>query len=316
MKIRNVVKIGNSYYVSLPKSWVKEFLRNSRAVYVNVSQEGTIEIRPLNKGEGMVLREIKLIFSPIDTIRKTLAAYLNGYDIIEIETKEKGFPKKFLEDLNRLCNLLIGLEIIEESKKRIILQCFSDAEPEITPLVRRMDSITRSMYKDALEGWINGLWELVEAVARKDDSVDKLYFLAVRGIRKAIMDPMKPGEEKVKLLDLRLTVQSLERVGDVSEKLALDLLEKGYGYKIAKKEAQLVRKMVHELHKYQRKLVDLTLMHEKEAGLIKDLDSNVKVSLDKLGEKVLGKTSKTLRMVLGHLNEIYDILTDLSDLIS
>ncbi|MEM4886301.1 MAG: hypothetical protein QW185_06460, partial [Thermofilum sp.] len=59
-----------------------------------------------------------------------------------------------------------------------------------------------------------------DEVRALDDRVDRLYFLTVRLIRGRVANPLTPPEERVRLVDLRLTAKHLEDLGDTYESLA------------------------------------------------------------------------------------------------
>lgn len=210
---RKIVKIGNSSYISLPKKWVEDRgLEEGGLLSVEQLDEGLL-IKPVS-GKGQVQVKARSLCSA--TARDVISAYLSGYEVIEV-TKP---AKDFTESLHKLLNLLVGLEIVEESKERIILQCFVKEGYDVRSVLYRMDAVSRSMYLDAAKGLEEGDSELLESVRSRDDRLDRLYFLAVRLIRSLASSPSLNNQERVFLVDARLVAKILEEIGDEAERMS------------------------------------------------------------------------------------------------
>ncbi|RLE82512.1 MAG: hypothetical protein DRJ51_01175 [Thermoprotei archaeon] len=310
MFARNVVKIGNSYYVSIPKKWVESFLKESKTVFINILSNGVIELHPIGHvKEKKVGKCIKIDFCEGIT-RHILGAYLNGYDLIEI-LHHDNIPDSFLPVLEDLLRRLIGLEVVEEEPRRIVLQCFTNAESGLDLVVKRMDSVTRSMYSDAVRAWMSGNRALAESVMRRDDKVDKLYFFAVRNIRKSISDPLLPSEEKLRLLDLRLVVQSLERIGDLSESLACSYLKKHRKKPLTSREDYIsIEELVRELGEYQKNLIEIVLSKSWPFNPRESLSKGtaLRSSLAEMRDKLPSEHRDVMACLEKILNELNDIL--------
>jgi len=83
--------------------------------------------------------------------------------------------------------------------------------------VRRMGSLTRGMLKDAREALRDEDPKVMALIAERDDEVDRLYFLLVRAIRTATIDPelaQRYGLTPVECLDYRVLASFLEGLGD------------------------------------------------------------------------------------------------------
>ncbi len=221
MEHRKIVKIGGSYYISLPKRWVKAHDLKSSSIVGVEAKRGVLEIYPIGVEDRMEITEVT-----VDdfVIQRLVTAYLDGVEIINIRSKN-GVNPDLIEEIEKTLKLLVGAEIVEESRNRIVVQCFLREDYDISSLVHRIDRITSSMYVDAVKAVLSRDRELAQSVISRDDKVDKLFFLTVRLIRSALKKACAAASEILKLLDYRLVVRNLERIGDYSEAIAKTTIE-------------------------------------------------------------------------------------------
>lgn len=160
--------------------------------------------------------------------------YLMGADIIVIDLKTKITPM-IRERVKEAISKLIGLEIVEEGTNTITIQCL--LQPTSMPLInilKRAYSLAASMHKDAEEALLNNDIERAEIVIKRDEEVDRLYFLIVRQLRSAVRNQRlaeKLGIKVVECLDLRMAAKYIESIADYSEGIAKNV-RKIYGEKI------------------------------------------------------------------------------------
>ncbi len=230
---RRILVISGSYYVSLPKSWIEiNKLGKGDAVLLQITDEGALEIFPLPTLGETRLRSIEVEADEY-VGRRIISAYLNGYDIIEVFSMKK-IEEPLRKIIRKTASFLVGLEIVEETATRIILQCFSDTAVDPWPVIRRMSEVASSMYVDAVIALTSGNYDLAESVSKRDDGVDKLYFFTVRIIRSSMLSIRSVLRDRrvtpLQLLDYRLMSKALEEIADYGEDLgykALEILEKG-----------------------------------------------------------------------------------------
>ena len=252
MKARSVVKIGNSYYVSLPKKWVLTHeLDRGAQVYVKPRNDGVIEIVPsISTGTKPLTKRIQLTKF---VEREIFSAYLAGYDVIIIEDVGSKLREAPLSQvLDRIQHLLVGLEVVEERGDRVVLQCFIREDYEIGQIIVRMDALARSMYLDAMKSLLTDDQELARSVIKRDDRLDRLYFLTVRLLRKLVGKPTLDLDKKVRLLDYRLLVRELEEIGDMAEEIVCkkkELKVDENALKVAKSIAELEKELIHTIVK-------------------------------------------------------------------
>ena len=87
---RKIQKIGNTLYISIPTSWTNQLLlKHGEKVTLVTQQDGSISIYP--KTETARPRDITLNVnnkSSTQSIKRgIIAAYLDGFDTIELKTE-------------------------------------------------------------------------------------------------------------------------------------------------------------------------------------------------------------------------------------
>lgn len=208
---RKLVKIGNSVYISVPRGWIESRGLGPGSVVALELVEGGLLLKPVEKHSSYV--KVKQMVG--GGSRDVITAYLAGYEVIEIEKPSA----EVRGALDKLLDLLVGLEVVEEGKDRLVLQCFVGEGYEVRGVLSRMDVISRSMYIDAAAALENEDQETLEMVRGRDDKLDRLYFLAVRLIRSTIQLPDVSAQDRLFLIDARLFAKLLEEIGDEAERM-------------------------------------------------------------------------------------------------
>jgi len=312
MVLRKIIKIGSSYYIALPKKWVlNQGLSENSYVYVNIRDGRFVEISPTIQPKPK--REFKINVRDRDIlIRKVLAAYLSGCDIIEISLDR--LSKKYLDVLDDLLKVLVGVEIVEEDENKVLIQCFIRSDYDPILVLRRMDSISRSMYRDVIKALVEWDIDIAESVYRRDDRVDRLYFLIVRLLRTLISSPEISSEDKRFFLDLRMIAKNLEQIGDYSTQISLSakkIVERGI--KISEKNMKSIEIYSKNIENIQKKLIqivtDRNLVYDEMC--IKSL-----IKLENKIDDIMETTHGELYDIFNGFKGIIGELKDVSDLIS
>jgi phosphate uptake regulator len=124
---------------------------------------------------------------------------------------------------------LIGLEIVEEDKSGIVLQCL--LEPSGFPpekILRRAYAIAAGMHRDVVNAFVEGEIQLAKSVIARDNESNRLYFLLVRILRTIIQNPSlseKLGVGLIECLDYRLVASLVEAMGDECVRIAQKTVE-------------------------------------------------------------------------------------------
>ncbi len=311
---RTLQQIGSSILISLPTEWIKKnFLSKGRSINIETNSDNTISIYNINQDE-----EIKIEFnyhynnqgfkiqndnsndkeSKISSIGKTtedikillnkiFGAYLLGYNIINIKSKE---PISFedSETIKKSIRKLIGLEIVDENNYNINLQFLLDAKTlNIEKILNMMNSIITGMFKEtiySIDSKFNQ--DLKKKIASRDDEIDRQYFLLVRLIRTAIMNKKLASIlnlSNIDMLDYRIAANFLETAGDLITELVSYLTE----VKADKQITELIKKTGCSLEEMQIYSIEaFTKMSRDKAFKVIENYEEFKISLSTLKKNI------------------------------
>jgi len=228
MEVRHVQETGGgTLFISLPKKWAKlHGLNRKSIVYVIERLDGSLVVTPqYDMDKSLKAGSI----TPTTYLEQEIVGkYLQGYDVLEIESKERITPPQ-REQVKAICHRLIGLEIIEETANKIVLQFL--LEPSAFPpakILHREFLISFDMLKDVLSAFLERDINLAKNVVERDDEVDRLYFLLVRTLRKALLSPSVSEKNSIPLidcLDYRLFASFIEAVSDRATEFAQEIIK-------------------------------------------------------------------------------------------
>ena len=208
MELRRLQKTkGGSYLLTLPKTWVEKLKLDEKSVLsVEEIEQGCLLIRPYVIEKEV---EVKPLVIPVEVHvnieRGIRSAYLVGAELIKVESNTRlsqNVRDKVLSTIQRL----IGLEIVEETSNSMTIQSLLQLSAiPVKATLRRAHAIVYNMHRDVIVALEELDRELAQAIIRRDDEVDKLYFLMVRQLRAASQDPLlanKLGVKTIECLDL------------------------------------------------------------------------------------------------------------------
>ncbi len=209
--------------MTLPKRWAKAYgVTKGSAVLVEETPSGALIVAPFSRGESKVTLKHRTGDSR-GTVRKLFAAYLDGYDVIEL-TSEPVISASDMLVIKKAASALPGLEVMEEEATRLVLRCVIDPSL-LSPrdLITRMGKLVAGMLRDLSKATMLRDGELARLVVDRDDEVDRLYFLLVRIVRKASQDfslMSRAGLSPTELIDYRVAGMLLESAADSLVSLA------------------------------------------------------------------------------------------------
>ncbi len=223
MELRKLQRTPDgTYLVTIPKAWAKRVgLDAGSVVSYEERQDGRLLLSPKIDEERPPL-EVVLDSSPFIR-REIIERYLLGYDIIRVQSKESLSPE-VRDEVRRTTKRLVGLEVLEEDSKRIVLQCL--VEPSLLNperILRRLEMLSMPMQLDAVQAFVSSNPELARGVVERDEEVDRWYFLLVRLVRAAIADTYlleKIKVSSVDCLDFRLLASYIETFADYAVTIA------------------------------------------------------------------------------------------------
>ena len=237
---------GSTYVVSLPKRWVVEAgLKAGDTVFLDTAADGSVNVRPQPTEKAAARRKVfdeKGGEVREHLLRKLIGAYISGFGLIEVRFRPENGP--FVRRVARdFCRLVIGPEIIEESRTMISIQDLSDpSELSSEKCLRRMHLSVRAMLEDAIQALKTRDPTLAKDVSQRDQDVDRLYWMVAKQYHLAHTAPPgaaeRPSDSGIHAH--RLVAKLLERVGDHAERIAST-------YDVLVGEKDLDPKLVKEL---------------------------------------------------------------------
>ena len=310
---RTLQQIGSSILISLPTEWIKKnLLTKGKSINIETNSDNSISIyssdqteeikiefnyhsnptisnniKDNNGNKGKTTEDIKIL------LNKVFGAYLLGYNIINIKSKE-AISFEDSETIKKSIRKLIGLEIVDENNYNVNLQFLLDAKTlNIEKILKMMNSIISGMFRETIYSIDNNFnKELRKKIASRDDEIDRQYFLLVRLIRTAIMNKKLASIlnlSNIDMLDYRIAANFLETAGDLITELTSYLTE----VKEDKQLAKLIKKpgySLEEMHIYS--IEAFTKMSRDKAFKVIENYEDFKVSLSEIKKNI--KSSKEI----------------------
>jgi len=237
LESRKVQKVGYSTItVSLPSEWIKQNKINpGDIVFIMAEKDGTLKIMPSQIAQREEAEEYIINADACDEKglleRIIVGSYILGRDVIRV-TSPNRIEKEHADEVRRIVRKLIGLGILEETPKNILLQCSVDpAKFKLDMLIRRLSLIAATILSEAMQAFLEDKEDLAEEAISREDEADTIYYLAVRLLLSAQVKP--EIAEQIGATDIlfipatRLILQYLELIADYSEDMAKKILELG-----------------------------------------------------------------------------------------
>jgi phosphate uptake regulator len=150
--------------------------------------------------------------------RVIVGNYVLGRSLIRVESKRR-LMREQIESIREVTQRLLGIGIIEESDRHLLLQCSID--PKNFPLetvVRRLYVLTSIMFKETLDSIVDGDLELAKDAITREYEADTIYWLLARLLASA--QQSRAVSESIGIVDPMEIVQHsiiawyLEMIGD------------------------------------------------------------------------------------------------------
>ncbi len=316
---------GNSFVVSLPKTWVRDVgLKPRDAVAIITQPDSSLMIIPKRE-----LREAARSEAVIDAVpgvdrdsllRSFISFYLAGYDIIRINLgrSDASLRSSIREGIRRK---LVGVEIIEESQAGILTQCLSGyIDLPLKKALERMAIIAAGMITDATAALHDGRTEVAEEVIQRDDEVDRFYHFILRQLNIAVRDRSVIQEIGLSsardCLGYRLVAKSAERVADhaafiASQAESLKSLPESTVKKIQEMAAvsrKIFESSITALLRLDSKLAEESIMKTKEVARLDE-----RLSSEILSPKMSGAQVASVKLMLESARRVAEYGADISE---
>jgi len=185
MEIRRVqVTGGSSFVVTLPKDWADaQKIGKNDPVGLIVQPDGTLLVtKKITEDAEQRIKEIdsSTITDPAFLFRMLIGAYITGFTVIRITTKQR-FPPFVRTVVRDFTRMTIGQEVVEETDTVITIKdLLNPSEMPFDNTLKRMFVIIRNMHEDAITALETHNRSLVMDVINRDEDADRLNWLIAR----------------------------------------------------------------------------------------------------------------------------------------
>ncbi|MEM3120921.1 MAG: phosphate uptake regulator PhoU [Candidatus Nitrosocaldus sp.] len=219
-------RIGSSLLISLPKEWVESNgIDRGSIILIESANDNSLRIYPaldeVKESKEVVINYPSPYYEPI--ANKITGAYLLGYDLIKVKSNTP-ISYEERESIKEAIERLVSLEIVDEDATHIVAQFLLDATTlDAEKILYRISTIVSGMYRDVITALQSRDKGILKSIVRRDDEVDRQYFLLVRLLRSLLKDQRLAGRmnlTSIEVLDYRLAAHLLESAGDGAVELA------------------------------------------------------------------------------------------------
>ncbi|MFT4921627.1 MAG: phosphate uptake regulator [Haloarculaceae archaeon] len=224
METRKVqVTGGSTYTVSLPKEWATDNDVSAGSIVQFHSEKDLLLLSPKSEEDRV---EGSLGISGMDEdhelTRAVMTMYVSGFDVIKLESNRMTAKQRRI--IREATQGLVGLEVIEETSDRVVLQDLLDSsELSVHNAITRMRLVSLTMLEDAVEALVTDDDELAHDVKERDDDVDRLWYMVSRVFRTVLRNPTAANEigfPRDTCFDFQSGARQLERIADHATKIA------------------------------------------------------------------------------------------------
>ncbi len=227
-------KVGYSTLsVSLPMNWTKKVgVKKGDLVFISEESDGALRLTAEpGKTEDNNIHVVNVDNCDNTKVlaRVIVGNYVLGRSIIKVES-DRRLMREQIESIREVTQRLLGIGIIEESDRHLLLQCSID--PKNFPLetvIKRLYVITSIMFKEVLDSLMDGDMELAKDAITREFEADTIYWLLARLLASAQQSRLV--SERIGVVDPMDIVQNsivawyLEMIGDRVNNIAKSILE-------------------------------------------------------------------------------------------
>ncbi|MHA1298702.1 MAG: AbrB/MazE/SpoVT family DNA-binding domain-containing protein [Candidatus Helarchaeota archaeon] len=193
---RKLVKWGSSktLIMSLPRNWTKKHnLSEKNEVQVFENSDGSLLIMPFIMGDS----ESKLVttivadkYPEISTLSYIIqTAYLDGNDVIRIETKSPFTQEKYMR-ISKLVSDLLGFEILSKTPNVIIIKdIMALKETSLNELIKMVSRNVLELMENLIYSIEQKDPSIIDAIISSKEHIQKYYLRVHRQLRKGLIQP-------------------------------------------------------------------------------------------------------------------------------
>ena len=185
MEPRRIQKVGYSTLsVSIPMNWTKKMnIKKGDIVFLSEENDGALRIASeAGKSEDTSVYVVNVDECDNTTIlaRVIVGNYVLGRNIIKVESSKR-LMREQIEAIRLVTQKLLGIGIIEESDRHLLLQCSIDPKNfPVETVIKRLNVIASIMFKKSLDSLMDDDVELAKDAVTREYEADTIYWLLSR----------------------------------------------------------------------------------------------------------------------------------------
>lgn len=234
MEPRKIQKVGYSTLsVSIPMNWAKKMsIKKGDIVFLSEDKDGALRIAP----EPSKVEDTSVYVVNVDKCDNTkvlgrvmVANYILGRNLIRVESSRR-LMREQIESIREVTQRLLGIGIIEEGDRHLLLQCSID--PKNFPLdivVRRLYTITSIMFKETIDSLIDDDLELAKDAIAREREADTIFCLIARLLASAQQSRLVSENigitTPMDIIEQNIIARYLEMVGDRLQTIANNIIK-------------------------------------------------------------------------------------------
>lgn len=307
---RKIQKIGNTLYVSIPKSWTNKLhLNHGEKVILVTQQDGSISIYPqINNQSREITLNVARKSSSQSLKRGIIGAYLDGFDTIKVKT-ETTFTEDQHDSIRETIDSLFGLELIEVTGNTMIIVCLLKQTMPVNKAVTRIHNVIISMWSETVSAVENQNVDLIKGLTRRTRDIKRLLMVTNRLLRSSILFPKPSQNDSISLIDCVDFLQILHVTSEITgnlNKIAKNI-DSLTGKELPKEVTSLLVKTAKSIQKMYDDSVQALL--NKDIPLANNV-LDACINFDDLWNQCLNLSgeSKIFSLVQANLRLIFDSL--------
>ena len=223
MEPRKIQKVGYSTLsVSIPMNWAKKAgIRKGDVVFISEENDGALRITPeptKTEDQSIYVVNVDNCDNTKVLARVIVGNYVLGRNLIKVES-ERRLMREQIESIREVTQKLLGIGIIEESDRHLLLQCSIDPKNfPIETVIRRLYVITSIMFKEGMDALIDRDMELAKDALAREHEADTIFWLLTRLLASAQQSRLVSEAigitEPMDVVENNLIAWYLEMIGD------------------------------------------------------------------------------------------------------
>jgi len=234
IEARKVQKVGYSTLsVSLPMNWAKKMdVNKGDLLFLSEENDGALRVAPERtsmKDENVYVVDVDKCDNAKILARVIVGNYVLGRSIIRVQS-DRRLMREQIESIREVTQRLLGIGIIEESDKHILLQCSVDPKQfPLNTVMKRLYVITSIMFKESMDAIMDRDMELAKDAITREYEADTIFWLLARLLASAQQSRVVADSigivESMEIVEQNTVAWSLEMIGDRLYSLANKIVE-------------------------------------------------------------------------------------------